>query len=111
MQLALHLRNSTRWAASDVSVEISYADGEHVRHRAEVLDTMATDGYLEFSLRDVTRDWPRDDWEDLGVLVRYSDSRAIARYESSVAGKLRGGHLPNGAIQIDWGEPTWRRLR
>lgn len=111
MRMALNVRNSARWPASDVHVQVTYASRQVVEQHAELLEPMADEGDLNVPLRDVTGEWPPHEWEPVAVTVRFSDIRAIARYEVTRTVKLRGGHLPNRAVQMDSPPQSWRRIR
>lgn len=110
-RMGLGIRNSARWPASDVSIDVEFADGTHVRESHELLDTMNVDGDLYTVLRDVTSTWPTTEWEPVTAVVRFSDQRGIARYELRGTTKVRDGQHANGAPDIY--APTWttRRLR
>jgi hypothetical protein len=111
-RMSLNIRNSARWPASRVDVEMTLADGEVIRSSHELLDTMVADGDINLPIRDVTPEWPPHDLaEPLSVVIRYSDLREIARYEQSMTVGLVGGKLPNMGVQVQTSPPRWRRLR
>jgi hypothetical protein len=110
-RLSLNVRNSARWAASAVDVVVTYADGEVLTHDTELLETMVDEGDMNIPLRDVTPAWPPAEWQPIDVVVRYSDLRAIARYEVRRTVRVRGGHLANGAVQMESEPQRWRRIR
>jgi hypothetical protein len=110
-RMSLNVRNSSRWPAADIDIEVTYDDGERLQRHAELLEPMADDGDMNLPLRDVTPEWPAHNWEPIDVTVRFSDLRTIARYEVTRTVKLRGGHLPNGMVQRDSPPQAWRRIQ
>lgn len=111
-RMMLNIRNSARWAASAVDIEMTLGDGEVIRSHHELLDTMIEDGDINLPIRDVTAEWPPHDSADVfSVVVRYSDLRGIGRYEQAMTVGLIGGKLPNMGVQMDTSPGRWRRLR
>lgn len=111
-RMALSVRNSARWPASNVDLEVTLSNGETFRSSHELLDTMIEHGDINFPIRDVSSTWPPHDLtEPLSIAVRYSDIRGIARYEQSMTAYVVGGKLINDGVQMEIPTPRTRRLR